>query len=159
MGEEVGEVEVHNNHPHDRRAIIQVQEAVTMKVRLKNVVVEATQWQGGYADHPRVRVSLGGWGSIDGKPATVRPGDWIVEDDFGIHCVSDEVFRERYVRVASYKNKKTGRTYHAVADGLDCTNERSGTAVVLYFHETDPSLLFTREANEFHVKFDQMDVS
>ncbi|WP_153108978.1 hypothetical protein [Propionivibrio limicola] len=54
----------------------------------------------------------------------------------------------------TYLNKKNGKRYIVLADGIDCTNERDGTAVVIYAPEDKPELICVREKTEFMKKFD-----
>lgn len=53
-----------------------------------------------------------------------------------------------------YVNKKNKKEYTVITlDGIDCTNERDGLRVVIY---TDGTLYFTREYEEFLVKFEPL---
>lgn len=48
-------------------------------------------------------------------------------------------------------HNKTGNVYTIITDkGIDCTNERDGTRVVVY---TRDNMIFVREYNEFSDKF------
>ena len=50
-----------------------------------------------------------------------------------------------------YVNKKNKKEYTVITlDGIDCTNERDSLRVVIY---TDGELYFTREYEEFMIKF------
>lgn len=50
-------------------------------------------------------------------------------------------------------HKKTGNIYHVIIeDAIDCTNERDGTHVVVYYRD---GMFFVREKIEFEQKFDR----
>lgn len=51
-------------------------------------------------------------------------------------------------------NKKNGKRYRQMAEGIDCTNARDGTPVVIYYPEDNPALICVREKSEFSRKFD-----
>lgn len=55
----------------------------------------------------------------------------------------------------AYRNRKTGNVYTVVSEGIDCTNSRDGTKVVVY---TDGRLTFVREDSEFYEKFERVQV-
>jgi len=80
------------------------------KYRKKPVVIEATQWFK-MGDHPAVRSSHGGYGSIDTLEGvhTVTPGDYIITGVKGEHypCKPD-IFE---------------MTYEEVTDGTDPRSE------------------------------------
>jgi len=52
-----------------------------------------------------------------------------------------------------YKNKKIGNSYRVLASGIDCTNERDGTAVIIYHPYNDKNSIYIRETEEFYEKF------
>ena len=56
--------------------------------------------------------------------------------------------------MAIYINKKNGKRYLVIAHGIDCTNERDGTPVIVYSPEDNPDLICVREEQEFRAKFD-----
>ena len=51
-------------------------------------------------------------------------------------------------------NKKNGKRYVVMAEGIDCTNARDGTPVIVYYPEDNPNLICVRERTEFLAKFD-----
>ncbi len=51
-------------------------------------------------------------------------------------------------------NKKNGKRYVVMAEGIDCTNVRDGTPVIVYYPEDNPALICVRERAEFLAKFD-----
>ncbi len=56
--------------------------------------------------------------------------------------------------MTTYTNKKNGKRYFVIARGIDCTNERDGTPVIVYSPEDKPDLVCVREEKEFNAKFD-----
>ena len=54
----------------------------------------------------------------------------------------------------TYINKKNGKRYIVMAEGVDCTNVRDGTPVIIYYPEDNPNLISVRERAEFIIKFD-----
>ena len=54
----------------------------------------------------------------------------------------------------AYINKKNGKRYIVTAEGIDCTNTRDGTPVIIYYPEDNPKLICVRERAEFMMKFD-----
>lgn len=64
----------------------------------------------------------------------------------------------------SFKNIKSGDVYDVLAVGLDCTNSRTGTKVIVYIRKCwwvrlirallAPRLVFVRDRGEFIEKFD-----
>jgi len=54
----------------------------------------------------------------------------------------------------AYINRKNGKRYIVIAEGIDCTNARDGTPVIVYHPEDTPELVCVREKAEFLVKFD-----
>ena len=54
----------------------------------------------------------------------------------------------------TYINKKNGKPYIVTAEGIDCTNARDGTPVIIYHPQDNPGLLCVREKDEFMRKFD-----
>jgi hypothetical protein len=52
-----------------------------------------------------------------------------------------------------YRHKKSGNIYIKLAEGIDCTNSRDGTPVVIYSKAIHGEPIYTREAVEFHEKF------
>lgn len=55
-----------------------------------------------------------------------------------------------------YRNIKNGNVYVFVSFGIDCTNERDGTKVVIYYPESNTDFLCVREENEFFIKFEKI---
>jgi len=49
---------------------------------------------------------------------------------------------------------KSSNTYRILNIGVDCTNARDNTPVVIYFSVTEPERLFVRELGEFRRKFE-----
>lgn len=56
-----------------------------------------------------------------------------------------------------FKNKKTGDIYIFVAAGIDCTNSRDGTPVVVYYQDNKENTIFVREESEFYEKFEPIE--
>ena len=54
-----------------------------------------------------------------------------------------------------FRHKKSGRFYALLAHGVDCTNSRPGTAVVVYSPEGNPHAIYVREESEFYEKFEE----
>lgn len=52
-----------------------------------------------------------------------------------------------------FKHDKTGNLYRLLAHGIDCTNSRDGTGVVLYCPDDNEHTIYVREIEEFHSKF------
>jgi hypothetical protein len=52
-----------------------------------------------------------------------------------------------------YRNHKNGKLYRWIADAVDCTNARDGTAVVVYCPLEQPDVICVRERSEFLAKF------
>ena len=52
-----------------------------------------------------------------------------------------------------YINRKNGKRYVVLAEGIDCTNVRDGTPVIVYHPEGNPNRVCVREKAEFMVKF------
>ena len=59
----------------------------------------------------------------------------------------------------TYKNKKNGHLYDFLAAGIDCTNSRDGTEVVVYSPQENPHLIYVRESEEFYEKFELVTTS
>ena len=57
-----------------------------------------------------------------------------------------------------YRNKKTGNIYRKLAIGVDHTNERDGTLVVIYCPDDNEHTIFVREENEFEEKFEMLPI-
>lgn len=53
-------------------------------------------------------------------------------------------------------HKKTGNIYRRIGHGIDCTNSRDGTLVVIYCSEENGDEIYVREANEFLQKFEEV---
>jgi len=53
-----------------------------------------------------------------------------------------------------YKNKKNGLPYVIVDEVINCTNDQDGQKMYLY-RPANKNLLFVREKNEFHEKFEK----
>ena len=58
--------------------------------------------------------------------------------------------------VLRYRHKKTGNVYCRIAAGIDCTNARNGTRVVIYCPENDERTIYVRELTEFCARFDEI---
>jgi hypothetical protein len=56
-----------------------------------------------------------------------------------------------------YRHDKTGKLYRLLAHGIDRTNSRDGTGVVLYCPQDNENTIFVRETVEFHEKFSILD--
>lgn len=66
-----------------------------------------------------------------------------------------------------YRHKKTGRLYDILAMGLDCTNSRADTKVVIYWRKRwwtriarallASGMVFVREGKEFSEKFEKVE--
>ena len=54
----------------------------------------------------------------------------------------------------TYINRKNGKRYVVLAEGIDCTNVRDGTPVIVYHPEDNPNRVCVREKAEFIVKFE-----
>ena len=54
---------------------------------------------------------------------------------------------------SKYRNIKNGNVYCVVNQAIDCTNERDGTEVIIYYPESNKDFLCVREKKEFLVKF------
>lgn len=54
-----------------------------------------------------------------------------------------------------FRHKKTGKFYALLAHGVDATNQRDGTPVVVYSPEDDPHAIYVREREEFYEKFEE----
>ena len=52
-----------------------------------------------------------------------------------------------------YRNIKNGNVYIIKDYAIDCTNERDGTEVVIYYPENNEDFLCVREKKEFLFKF------
>ena len=57
---------------------------------------------------------------------------------------------------STYKNKKNGNMYIVLNHAIDCTNERDGTDVIIYYPENNKEFLCVRERNEFLAKFEEI---
>lgn len=53
-----------------------------------------------------------------------------------------------------YRNKKTGKIYRFLAAGIDATNERDGTPVVVYCPDDNWHVVYVRDEEEFYEKFE-----
>ena len=53
----------------------------------------------------------------------------------------------------TYINRKNGKRYVVLAEGIDCTNARDGTPVIVYHPEDNPNRVCVREKTEFIIKF------
>ena len=53
-----------------------------------------------------------------------------------------------------YRNKKNGNTYRMLARGIDTTNGRNGTLVVVYCPDDNSHSIYVRDESEFFQKFD-----
>ena len=53
-----------------------------------------------------------------------------------------------------YMNKKNKHVYCILSKAIDCTNQRDGTSVIIYYPEEDAHTLYVREEKEFEVKFE-----
>ena len=54
---------------------------------------------------------------------------------------------------SKYRNIKNGNIYYELNQAIDCTNERDGTEVIIYYPENKKEFLCVREKKEFLVKF------
>jgi hypothetical protein len=52
-----------------------------------------------------------------------------------------------------YKNNKTGDLYLLLAFGVDTTNSRDGSSVVIYCPDDKENTIYVREETEFYEKF------
>ncbi|NOT12199.1 MAG: hypothetical protein HOP23_10280 [Methylococcaceae bacterium] len=52
-----------------------------------------------------------------------------------------------------FTHDKTGKIYRLLAHGIDCTNSRDGTGIVIYCTDDNEHTIFVRETKEFHDKF------
>ena len=52
-----------------------------------------------------------------------------------------------------YRNIKNNNVYIVLGSAIDCTNERDGTDVVVYYPENKKDFLCVREKTEFLTKF------
>jgi hypothetical protein len=52
-----------------------------------------------------------------------------------------------------YRNIKNKNVYIVLSNAIDCTNERDGTEVVIYYPENKKDFLCVREKTEFLSKF------
>jgi len=55
-----------------------------------------------------------------------------------------------------FKNKKNKKTYIYLSDGIDCTNVREGTRVVIYHPDNNENAIYIREYKEFFDKFQRI---
>lgn len=55
-----------------------------------------------------------------------------------------------------YRNLKNGNAYVVLGYATDCTNERDGTNVVIYYPENNRDILYVREEKEFLIKFEEI---
>lgn len=62
-----------------------------------------------------------------------------------------------YAPPGTYRNKKTGRLYYVTAEGVDCTNSRDGTRVVIYVPHVGRAF-YVREIAEFLDKFERVNL-
>lgn len=57
----------------------------------------------------------------------------------------------------AWRHKKSGAIYHVIEVGIDCTNVRDGTTVVIYRNpEKDDLPWFVREISEFCARFEEV---
>ena len=54
---------------------------------------------------------------------------------------------------SKYRNIKNGNIYIVLNEAIDCTNERDGTEVIIYYPENRKEFLCVREKKKFLVKF------
>lgn len=54
-------------------------------------------------------------------------------------------------------NKKNGKEYMVLKEGIDCTNERDGLKVVIYLALDVEDKIFVREKSEFLEKFKEVE--
>ena len=67
----------------------------------------------------------------------------------------------------NYRHKKSGHSYDILALGLDCTNSRADTKVIIYWRKRwwtrivrallAGGLVFVRDGREFSEKFEKME--
>ena len=55
-----------------------------------------------------------------------------------------------------FRNKKNQKIYIYLADGIDCTNSRDGTKVVIYHPNNDENTIYVRDRKEFFDKFEKI---
>lgn len=68
-----------------------------------------------------------------------------------------DCIRRMIVRIGSdVVHKKTGKSYTYLGDVIDCTNVTDGRKMALYMNEKRE--LFVRECDEFHEKFEKVEV-
>ena len=60
---------------------------------------------------------------------------------------------QHHAKPGKYRHKKSGRFYYVIGDGVDCTNTRDGTRVVIYIPEVGRAY-YVRELAEFLNKFE-----
>lgn len=53
----------------------------------------------------------------------------------------------------AYIHHKTGKRYHLLAFGVDCTNSRAGKEVAIYCPDDNANTIYVREVAEFNEKF------
>ena len=53
-----------------------------------------------------------------------------------------------------FRHKKTGNIYRKLANGIDCTNSRDGTEIVVYCPDDNEHTIYVREIAEFHAGFE-----
>lgn len=53
-----------------------------------------------------------------------------------------------------YVNKKTGENYRHLAAGVDCTNSRNGTMVVIFCPDDDEHTIYIKEEVEFFEEYE-----
>jgi hypothetical protein len=68
-----------------------------------------------------------------------------------------DCIRRMIVRIGfDVVHKKTGKLYTYIRDVIDCTNATDGRKMALYMN--DKHELFVRERNEFHARFEKVEV-
>lgn len=55
-----------------------------------------------------------------------------------------------------WKNKKNGKIYEILGEGIDCTNIRDGVKVFIYQPLDRREEYFVREQEEFYEKFEKI---
>lgn len=56
-----------------------------------------------------------------------------------------------------YRNNKNGNLYQVIGRGIDRTNSRDGTPVIIYSPLSNPAEISVREESEFTLKFTAAD--
>lgn len=60
------------------------------------------------------------------------------------------------MKITTWRNKKSGGLYHIYDKAIDCTNERAGLRVIIYYLKSDGIQNFVCEESEFYEKFEKV---